>query len=71
MTMQSNNCRYLVFIKNTTNDSYFHVVYNTKEQAEEALAEYQKDHINESYIAKVIYGEIIISKYNIKENDNE
>jgi len=71
MTLQVNNNHYILFIKNTTNNSVVSMVYNTKEQYEEALSDYKKTHINESYIAKVIYGEIIKSEYNIKENNNE
>lgn len=71
MTLQVNNSHYIVFIKNTTDDTVFHTVYNTKEQYEEALNDYKKTHINDSYIAKVIYGEIIKSEYNIKENNND
>lgn len=70
MTLQVNNNHYIVFIKNTTDNSLFHMVYNTKEQYEEALNDYKKEHINESYITKVIYGEIIKSEYNFKESDN-
>ena len=71
MTLQVNNNHYILFIKNTTDNSVVSMVYNTKEQYEEALSDYKKAHINESYIAKVIYGEIIKSEYNIKENSDE
>lgn len=64
MPIQRNNLSYIVFI----NTDCLHqltssIVYNTEEDAKEAIKDYELSHKDSKYAIKLIRGEIIESIY--------
>jgi hypothetical protein len=67
MPIQRNNLSYIVFIREYNTDCLHQltssIVYNTEEDAKEAIKDYELSHKDSKYAIKLIRGEIIESIY--------
>lgn len=65
MPLIKNNNQYIVFIReyddNKSNQLTSSIVYNTEEDAKDAIKDYELTHQNKIYAIKLIRGEIIES----------